>query len=253
MSTTRVPTVHERLADLTQTPGADDGVVLELGCGVGRTLAEIARRTPDRSLIALDVNASALEKVAARLPAARTLRHDLSAPLPLEDRTADVVVCHNTLECVEQPGKILDEIARVLRPGGRAVVGHTDFETLVVVTRDRDLCRRVITTYAELPVLYRHMATADGQMGRRLTGLVRRSPLVLEQVVAHTTVLHSLDQAWLRRLREVTASVRRAIAQGASRVTGEELDAWVRELTEADETGEFLFSETAYLVVATRN
>ena len=73
------------------------------------------------------------------------------------------------------PPALLTDIACVLAPGGRAVLGHTDFETIVVTTADRDLTRRVLRTYAELPVLYRHMAAADAQMGRRLPGLVRRS------------------------------------------------------------------------------
>jgi ubiquinone/menaquinone biosynthesis C-methylase UbiE len=84
-----------------------------------------------------------------------------------------------------QPAGLLAEIARVLRPGGRAVLGHVDFETIVVATQDRDLTRRVLLSYAELPVLYRHMAAADPQMGRRLPGLVRRSPLHLDGVHAH--------------------------------------------------------------------
>ncbi len=102
------------------------------------------------------------------------------------------------------PPALLTDIACVLAPGGRAVLGHTDFETIVVTTADRDLTRRVLRTYAELPVLYRHMAAADAQMGRRLPGLVRRSPLQLDSVRAHTTVVvPSLSEATTARLAEV--------------------------------------------------
>ena len=52
----------------------------------------------------------------------------------------------------------------------------------MVATADRDLTRRVLLTYAQLPVLYRYMAAADAQMGRRLPGLVRRSGLQLDSV-----------------------------------------------------------------------
>ncbi len=88
----------------------------------------------------------------------------------------------------------------MLRPDGRVVLGHTDFETIVVTTADRDLTRRVLLTYAQLPVLYRYMAAADAQMGRRLPGLVRRSGLQLGVVEAHTTVVPSLSGAAALRL-----------------------------------------------------
>ena len=140
----------------------------------------------------------------------------------------------------------------MLRPGGRAVLGHTDFETIVVTVHDRDLSRRVLLTYAELPVLYPHMATADAQMGRRLVGLVRRSPLHLQTLQAYTAVLPSLRDAWEARLAEVVFSVRRSAGRGLGHVAAAELETWIDQLKAADAAGDFLYSETAYLIAATR-
>lgn len=241
--------IHERLAGLVLERRADQ--VVDLGAGEGRTLVEVARRSPLSHLTAVDLNSQALAAVSVKLPRARTVCHDLVEPLPLADQSVDAVVSHNTLECLLDPGAVLTEIARVLREGGRAVLGHTDFETIVVNVAGRELSRRVLLTYAELPVLYRHMATADAQMGRRLVGLVRRSPLHLHKVEAHTTVLLSLREAWEVRLGEVVASVRRSAARGRGHVTGAELEVWIDQLKAAEEGGEFLYSETAYLLVAT--
>ncbi len=164
----------------------------------------------------------------------------------------DIVISHNTLECLLDPGALLSEIARVLRADGRAVLGHTDFETIVVVTADRDLTRRVLLTYAELPVLYRHMAAADAQMGRRLPGLVRRSGLRLEDVDAHTTVVSSLSEAAAVRLEEVERAVRRSANAERGHVTVAELEDWMAQLHAAQDAGDFLFAETAFLVSAAR-
>ena len=140
--------VHERLADLVLGGPADE--VVDLVAGQGGTLVEVARRSPRSRLTAVDLAADALAALSTRLPQARALRHDLAQPLPLEDGSVDVVLSYNTLECLLDPPALLTDIARVLTPGGRAVLGHTDFETIVVTTADRDLTRRVLRTYAEL-------------------------------------------------------------------------------------------------------
>ncbi len=240
--------VHERLADLALRGLAVE--VVDLGAGQGRTLVEVARRAPESRLTAIDLDPDALAALGARLPQARLLRHDLAKPLPLSDGSVDVVVSHNTLECLLNPGALLMEIARVLHPDGRAVLGHTDFETIVVTIADRDLARRVLLTYAQLPALYRYMATADAQMGRRLPGLVRRSRLQLDSIEAHTTVVPSLSGAAAVRLEEVTRTVRRSAAAGRGHVTEAELDRWTAELHAAQDAGDFLFAETAFLVTA---
>jgi ubiquinone/menaquinone biosynthesis C-methylase UbiE len=243
--------IHERLADLVlQDPARE---VADLGAGEGRTLAEVARRSPGSALTAIDLDDAALATLSTTLPHARTLRHDLAEGLPMTDRSVDVVVSHNTLECLLDPAPLLDEIARVLRPRGRVVLGHTDFETIVVATADRELSRRVLLTYAELPVLYRHMATADAQMGRRLAGLVRRSSLQLETVRAHTTVLPTLAEAQAARLTEVAMAVERSARGGLGHVTVAEIQTWTDQLEAAERDGDFLFSETAYLLTATAN
>jgi hypothetical protein len=132
------------------------------------------------------------------------------------------------------------------------VLGHTDFETIVVTIADRDLARRVLLTYAELPVRYRYMAAADAQTGRRLPGLVRRSPLRLESVEAHTTVVPALSEAADLRLTEVTNAARRCAEQGLGHVTEAEIDEWAGQLRAAEAAGDFMFSETAFVVTAVR-
>ncbi|CUU56172.1 Methyltransferase domain-containing protein [Parafrankia irregularis] len=245
-------TVHGLVADLVS--GWNGGAVVDLGAGRGDTLVEIDARFAGAgvSLTAVDVDEGALAALSARLPAARVVRHDLSRPLPFADGAFDVAVSHNTLECLVEPAALLREVGRILRPGGRAVVAHTDFETIVVAIENRDLARRFLLTYAELPVLYANMAAADPWMGRRLAGLVRNSGLHLESVRAVTTVRTTLPEATELRLREVTEAVRRCAQAGRGRVAVEEIASWWEQLRAAEAAGTFFFSETAFVVMATR-
>jgi SAM-dependent methyltransferase len=92
--------------------------VLDAGCGVGYGLALLAERDPAR-LVGVDVAAEALER-AGGAPA-ELVQADLRE-LPLESDSFDVVVCFEVIEHVEGHERVLDELRRVLRPGGTLLI-----------------------------------------------------------------------------------------------------------------------------------
>jgi ubiquinone/menaquinone biosynthesis C-methylase UbiE len=242
--------VHEVLVDLANPRPKQ--VVADLGCGAGATLASFARRQPQAHLLGLDVDEQALSRFRSNVGKAFPIRADLSRGLPLALGSIDIVICHNVLESLVDRIALLVEVAGVLRPGGRAVIGHTDFESMVITADDRDLSRRVCLSYAELTIPYRTMATADGQMGRWLPALVRRSAMELITVHAHVGLSTSLTGIAEARVLEMAAAVNRMAQVAGARVTGAEVGRWLQDLRAVDARGDFLFSETAYLVLAER-
>lgn len=48
---------------------------------------------------------------------------DLSNPLPIQDSAYDTVLLSDVLEHLPEPARLLREIKRILRPGGRLIVG----------------------------------------------------------------------------------------------------------------------------------
>jgi SAM-dependent methyltransferase len=50
--------------------------------------------------------------------------------LPFRDHTFDVVVCQGSLDHFPEPQAFLREVARVLRPQGRAVIGISNYDSL---------------------------------------------------------------------------------------------------------------------------
>jgi SAM-dependent methyltransferase/8-oxo-dGTP pyrophosphatase MutT (NUDIX family) len=92
--------------------------VVEIGCGTGKNSAWLAER--GARVLGLDVSEGMLAEARARVGAAavRFIRHDITAPWPLEAGSAHVVVAMLVLEHVEALGPVIREAARVLVPGG---------------------------------------------------------------------------------------------------------------------------------------
>jgi len=104
------------------SPAASGARALDAGCGTGfqtGILAELGYRPHG-----LDLSAASLSVARARLPASRLVRGDLGA-LPYGDATFDAVVCAgSTLDFVDEPGSVVAEIARVMRPGARLLLEY---------------------------------------------------------------------------------------------------------------------------------
>ena len=87
--------------------------VLDLGCRDGALTRTYAR---GNDVVGVDGDREALAKAASL--GIETLWADVEEPLPFEDESFDVVVAAELLEHLREPKRLVDEAARVLRPGG---------------------------------------------------------------------------------------------------------------------------------------
>jgi ubiquinone/menaquinone biosynthesis C-methylase UbiE len=97
------------------------GRVLEIGVGTGLSLAHYP---PDVELVGVDPSEPMLRRArrrAAELRREVTLVEAPAEALPFEDESFDTVVSLAVLCTVDDPSRVLQEIRRVLRPGGRFV------------------------------------------------------------------------------------------------------------------------------------
>jgi SAM-dependent methyltransferase len=99
---------------------------LEIGCGGGALLERLLAQGPVRAA-ALDHSPDMLALAAARNHRAVTedvLELELgdAATIPWPDGAFDAAVAVNMFFFVDRPQQMLNELARVLRPGGRAVI-----------------------------------------------------------------------------------------------------------------------------------
>jgi ubiquinone/menaquinone biosynthesis C-methylase UbiE len=96
--------------------------VLEIGVGMGADHCELARCSP-RSLSGVDLTERAVEFTCKRLALCgltSDLRQADAEKLPFEDQSFDLVYSWGVLHHSPDTQKAVDEVRRVLRPGGRA-------------------------------------------------------------------------------------------------------------------------------------
>ena len=215
------------------------GAVADLGCGEGQTLAALAARLGATSrLVGVEAKEMELQVERAELVVA-----DLDEPLPFPDASFDAAVCHNVMECLRDHEAFLAEVARVLKPGGHLLLGHSDFDTLVFSASDLDLTRRLVHWFCD--TVQPWMTVADGTVGRRLLALARRSPLELVRTLAwidHETTFEPCGPA--HTFATLVAKDGRRDPELAPQVDG-----WLADLERQAEAGDFLFSLNDYAVL----
>jgi SAM-dependent methyltransferase len=103
-------------------------VVLDYGCGPGNDVTGFLLYSGAERVIGVDVSRKALELARRRLALHRIpperveliRKTDADARIPLPDRSVDFVQCLGVLHHTSDPGAILRELRRVLKPGGTA-------------------------------------------------------------------------------------------------------------------------------------
>lgn len=114
--------LRSRMAGALELLGVGPGEALDAGMGPGRLLAELAER--GWTVSGIDASAEMVAAARSRLPEAvsRLVQGKIES-LPFADASFDAVAATGVLEYSElEPA--LGEVARVLRPGGLAVVSY---------------------------------------------------------------------------------------------------------------------------------
>ncbi|HEY4318629.1 MAG TPA: class I SAM-dependent methyltransferase [Herbaspirillum sp.] len=96
-------------------------VVVDVGCGFGRSLPKLHHRFRPRRLIGMDVDSAMLD-ASAREVLSTDIQAELiqcsSDSLSLEDNSVDLLFCHQTFHHLVEQERAIREFYRVLKPGG---------------------------------------------------------------------------------------------------------------------------------------
>jgi len=181
---------RERLADQADTLAellhADTfypsgSVVLEVGCGVGAQTVTLAKRSPEATIVAMDISGDSLAAAQESIRSAG-FRHVVFQQADVYSMTFapaafDHVFACFVLEHLSRPREALAHLRQVLKPGGTITVIEGDHGS-AYFHPESQYARQAIRCLIELQA----RAGGDSLIGRTLY------PLLLESGFRHVTV-----------------------------------------------------------------
>jgi ubiquinone/menaquinone biosynthesis C-methylase UbiE len=218
--------------------------VLDVGCGTGGAARALAAAAPGVGrVVGLDLSETMLAEARAR-----TLKSDAAAApvkfvagdahaMPFPDGSFDAAYALRVFEVIGDPRRVLSEMARVLRPGGRLFVNGIDIDAWTIDSSDREVTRKVIHHACDVET--------NGWVGRQLPGWYKELGLTDLCVTPVAVAFNELDTLYEVCLRTFVEN-----AEAAGAVTADEAARWVEDLRDRDRRGLFFCSQTFFRVSA---
>jgi SAM-dependent methyltransferase len=221
---------------------SDGDQVLDAGCGCGATLPALLETVgKSGKVVGTDLLASSLTVAADTNHLAVTngtlelQQADLAKELPFQSGSFDAVICQNVLECVPDKIATVKELWRVLKPGGRLLLAHHDFDAVILNSPEANLTRKLIHGFADQASW---LTIADGGIGRKLPGIVCQAGI--DNLATGTELYVDLKLEPDTYAYDYLSWLRAGVLQMT--VSETEFNEWYAGLEKISETGGFYFA-----------
>lgn len=174
-------------AILEQIDLPDNAVIADLGCRDASFLIGFQETFSDKikSAIGVDINDKGFKNVKYKKPIKLKVM-DCSKKLKFDDNTFDFVFTKDMFECVSDKDFLVNEIHRILKPGGTVVCVNCDWDSVVYNGENKELISKVLHAYAVTKQPW--MNDLDSWIGRRMFGYFNKSKLFESSVSVHNIV-----------------------------------------------------------------
>jgi SAM-dependent methyltransferase len=228
--------------------------VLDVGCGVGIDLPQLARRVGDAGrVIGLELDPDLVRAArqaigAENRPALQVVQGD-AEQMPFTDVQFDRVRADRAVQHMERPERAIAEMWRVLRPGGILTLVEPDWGGLMLYPGspaggDNDSTLQHILGY-----LYCHLP--HPLIGRQLHGHLHRQHDAWEQIRVQAVSFTHTSWKLIDVVCQVSATARACVRQDPT--CADEVEAWLHALEVADRQEEFLACVPLFFALARKS
>ncbi|GHF31507.1 MULTISPECIES: methyltransferase domain-containing protein [Streptomyces] len=210
---------------------------LDVGAGTGETVLALAAESGAQA-VAADLSltmAAAMRAGGVRGPVVADAHH-----LPFREGSFDGAWADLVLQHVADPARVVDEMLRVVRPGGRIVLAAIDYGTQVLDIGAPDLARRILRLRVDPGV-------RGGALAHQHPGMLAERGLREVAVEAHALVVR--DPRTVDHVLGIRDWARTAADQG--HITSAEATDFTAHFDHAAATGRFTYAVTFFLTSAT--
>ncbi|MEU4196582.1 methyltransferase domain-containing protein [Kribbella sp. NPDC026611] len=207
--------------------------VVDVACGAGHAAAELAAK--GLKVTGVDADPEAVEAARERAPGA-VFHVAWSDDLPLEDESMDGYRALRLFHLLEDPVPTVAEARRVLRPGGRIVLGGQDYGFLMIDSSDQDL--------TDVVLLGLESRTVVPRAARSLRDLLLDARFTDVEVAVHTEVVTDHAQLAQQLKSAAAAAVEKAL------ITQQDATSWLSEQSRRGRRDRFLAALPTILVSA---
>ena len=217
--------------------------IREVGCGSGLFVHSLARAVGTNGLVqGVDLSEQQVAKArenCAGLEQVQLVTGDV-LDLPFDRDSFDAVVSIQTLEYVPRIDGAIQELLRVVRPGGRFINFATNWGSVFWHSYQADRMDAVLRAWDE----HAPYPNLPAQLPRRLraTGLVgdiEQEPFT----ILNNSYSEAAFSYWAARLIA-------AFVAGKGLLTSEQVDAWIKDLDAIENVGEYHFCTTGIMTRA---
>lgn len=213
---------------------APDAAMVDVGCGSGRAVAEMAER--GARAVGVDLDERMVAVAGRRWPAA-DFRVASAYELPFADGELQGYRADKVYHVLDDPARAAGEARRVLAPGGRIVLIGQDWDTFVIDADDAALTRTIVHARADL--------VADPRVARRYRNLLLDAGFADVTVEAHTWIF--TDAAMVPVLSDLAEG-----ARSAGAISDAQAEAWVAEQRERGRRGRLFLAIPLFVAAAAR-
>ena len=222
-------------------PIGEGSQILDVGCGLGQEAQRLARQVGlSGRVVGIDRSELMVREASSRAEATGLPLEFLTADvhqLEFDDNSFDLSRAERVLVYIENPAQAIQEMARVVKPGGHVMAYEFDFTGTFIDSDLEELTRRIENALLSGP--------PNPLVSRQLPYLFRKAGLSIERIEPFT----------VRMQREVimgayTPPLIQAVEAG--KISQQELDVWWKEQELIEQNGQSFFGHSGFVVVGAK-